>query len=102
MIMQRQIHLKSEACRHKRFPVGEKTPSLRCKAVRGTRFKLPSVMGKLRMVDLSDGMKSFQQALRRGKIAIHVAMTDPNLFVHLDWVCGAQDVSTSRTGQRDC
>lgn len=36
------------------------------------------------MTDPSDGMKSFQQELRRGSIAIQVAKTDPNLFVHLD------------------
>ena len=29
-------------------------------------------------------MKSFQQELRRGSIAIQVARTDPNLFVHRD------------------
>jgi hypothetical protein len=37
-----------------------------------------------RMTDPSDGMKSFQQELRRGSIAIQVAKTDSNLFVHLD------------------
>jgi hypothetical protein len=36
------------------------------------------------MTDPSDGMKSFQQELRRGGIAIQVAKTDPNLFIHLD------------------
>ena len=36
------------------------------------------------MTDPSDGMKSFQQELRRGGIAIQVSKTDPNLFVHLD------------------
>lgn len=36
------------------------------------------------MTDPSDGMKSFQQELRRGGIAIHAAKTDPNLFVHCD------------------
>jgi RimJ/RimL family protein N-acetyltransferase len=36
------------------------------------------------MTDPSDGMKSFQHELRRDNIAIHVASTDPNLFVHRD------------------
>jgi hypothetical protein len=36
------------------------------------------------MTDPSDGMKSFQQELRHGGIAIHVAKTDLNLFVHRD------------------
>lgn len=36
------------------------------------------------MTDPSVGMKSFQQELRRGGIAIQIAKTDPNLFVHLD------------------
>jgi hypothetical protein len=36
------------------------------------------------MTDPSAGMKSFQKELRRGGIAIHVAKTDPNLFVHRD------------------
>lgn len=36
------------------------------------------------MTNPSDGMKSFQQELRRGGIAIQVARTDPNLFVHRD------------------
>ncbi len=44
------------------------------------------------MVDPSDGMKSFQQALRQGKIAIHVAKTDPNLFVHLDAPNGPPEI----------
>ena len=36
------------------------------------------------MTDPSDGMKSFQQELRRGDIAIHISKTDANLFVHVD------------------
>lgn len=36
------------------------------------------------MTDPSDGMKSFQQEIRRGGITIHAAKTDPNLFVHRD------------------
>jgi len=36
------------------------------------------------MTDPSIGMKSFQKALRGGEIGIHVAKTDPKLFVHLD------------------
>jgi len=44
------------------------------------------------MVDPSDGMRSFQKALRQGKIAIHVAKTDPNLFVHLDAPNGPPEI----------
>ncbi len=44
------------------------------------------------MVDPSEGMRSFQQALRKGKIAIHVAKTDPNLFVHLDAPNGVPEI----------
>jgi hypothetical protein len=36
------------------------------------------------MTDPSDGMKSFQQELRRGGIAIHISKNDANLFVHVD------------------
>jgi len=36
------------------------------------------------MTDPSVGMKSFQQELRRGSVAIQVTRTDPNLFVHRD------------------
>lgn len=44
------------------------------------------------MTDPSDGMKSFQQELRRGGIAIRVAKTDPNLFVHLDAPNGPPEI----------
>jgi hypothetical protein len=36
------------------------------------------------MTDPSEGLKSFQQELRRGRIAICVTKTDPNLFLHRD------------------
>ena len=36
------------------------------------------------MTDPSEGMKSFQKELRRSSIAILVAKTDSNLFVHRD------------------
>ena len=44
------------------------------------------------MIDPSDGMKSFQKELRRGGIAIQVAKTDPNLFVHLDAPNGPPEI----------
>jgi RimJ/RimL family protein N-acetyltransferase len=44
------------------------------------------------MTDPSVGMKSFQQELRRGSIAIQVAKTDPNLFVHLDAPNGPPEI----------
>jgi hypothetical protein len=36
------------------------------------------------MADPSDGMKSLQKELGCGGIAIHVARTDPDRFVHRD------------------
>ena len=44
------------------------------------------------MTDPSVGMKSFQQALRRGTIDLHVAKTDPALFVHLDAPNGPPEI----------
>ena len=44
------------------------------------------------MVDPSDGMKSFQQALRQGRIDIEVAKTDPDLFVHFDAPNGPPEI----------
>jgi len=44
------------------------------------------------MTDPSDGMKSFQKELRRGGIAIQIAKTDPNLFVHLDAPSGPREL----------
>lgn len=44
------------------------------------------------MTDPSDGMKSFQKELRRGGIAIQVARTDPNLFVHRDEPKGPPEI----------
>jgi RimJ/RimL family protein N-acetyltransferase len=53
---------------------------------------LISLREEARMTDPSIGMKSFQQALRRGGIVIHVAKTDPNLFVHLDAPNGPPEI----------
>ena len=47
------------------------------------------------MTDPSDGMKSFQRELRRGGIAIQVARTDPNLFVHLDTPSGTPELRST-------
>ena len=44
------------------------------------------------MTDPSAGMKSFQKELRRGRIAIQVARTDPNLFIHLDAPNGPPEI----------
>jgi RimJ/RimL family protein N-acetyltransferase len=44
------------------------------------------------MTDPTVGMESFQQALRRGKIDLHVAKTDPKLFVHLDAPNGPPEI----------
>jgi hypothetical protein len=55
-----------------------------CCLALAAEVELRSVREEERMTDPSDGMKSFQQELRRGGIAIQVAKTNPNLFVHLD------------------
>jgi hypothetical protein len=39
---------------------------------------------EMRMTDPSVGMKSFQRALKSGRIIVSAACTDPDLFVHLD------------------
>jgi RimJ/RimL family protein N-acetyltransferase len=53
---------------------------------------LKSFREEARMTDPSVGMKSFQQALRRGTIGLHVAKTDPALFVHLDTPNGPPEI----------
>jgi RimJ/RimL family protein N-acetyltransferase len=44
------------------------------------------------MTDPSTGLKSFQQALRQGRIALQVAKTDPDLFIHLDAPNGPPEI----------
>lgn len=41
------------------------------------------------MTDPSDGLKSFQQEIRRGNLRVRRAKSDSDLFVHLDTPLGA-------------
>ena len=56
----------------------------KCFLALAAEVKLRSVCEEAIVTDPSDGMRSFQRELRRGRMAIQVARTDPNLFVHRD------------------
>jgi RimJ/RimL family protein N-acetyltransferase len=67
-------------------------PPANCWLALAAEVELRSVREEARMTDPSVGMKSFQKELRRGGIAIQVAKTDPNLFVHRDAPNGPPEI----------